>query len=112
MISEAREHTWPNMVANTFLFAHKNGYELPMVPSERAAGRGPEVTALTRFVRRLVPEIDFSEHCEMVFLAPDSECRDELRRILSAHGGVTLEDFMGRRRARQPGAGADPGSPR
>lgn len=110
--TEASEHTWPNMVANTFLFAHKNGYELLMVPSERAAGRGPEVTALTRFVRRMVPEIDFSEHCEMVFLAPDSECRDELRRILSTHGGVPLEEFMGRRRARQPGAGADPGSPR
>lgn len=101
--SEASEHTWANMIANTFLFAHRNGYELLMVPSERALGRGPEVTALTRFVRRLVPQIDFSEHCEMVFLAPNSACRDELRRILVAHDGVTLEEFMGRRRAQQQG---------
>ena len=69
-------------------------YELFMLPSERAEGRGPDVPAFTRWLRSAFAEFDFSGHYHMVFLAPRSEARDELRRILLANGGISLEEHL------------------
>jgi hypothetical protein len=95
-----REHVWNDMVRNAWIAAARGGYELWMVPYARDHREHPLHARVVPAAIRLFPELDVTHRHDMFLVAPGSACREELVRVLRAHGGITPEEYRRRQMQR------------
>jgi hypothetical protein len=95
-VEPGRAHVWNDMVRNAWIMAVRGGYELLMVPYARDHADEPFHARIVPVALRLFPALDVTRRHDMFLVAPGSPCRDELLRVLRAHGGVGIDEYRRR----------------
>ncbi len=93
-LPEQSRRSWGNMTQNVYLAMVRQRYELVMVPFERESGSVPRWFAgVVRLARRIQESLGHAGRYDMYFVAPDSDCREGLLRVLAEHGGVSYPEY-------------------
>lgn len=93
---EASERSWASLVQNAYLGAARAGYELLLVPFEHEAEGEGWLERAGAFARRVQAERGEALRHDLYLLAPASEHKAEIERVLRAHGAVDVQGYAER----------------